>query len=163
MSFKKILVAIDESPLASFVFEQVFTLAEQENASCKVFHCIDSSSLSQYAPIISLKSAEENIQQLLQIYQQKAKAWNVSAEFSHEVGEPGRAICSLAQRWGADLIVVGRRGNRGLAEMILGSVSNYVVHHAPCSVLVIQGEAFDEELAAADRASSSSIQSSSLN
>ncbi|MGC1393382.1 MAG: universal stress protein [Coleofasciculaceae cyanobacterium] len=36
------------------------------------------------------------------------------------------------------MVVVGRRGRTGLAEAFLGSVSNYVVHHAPCSVLVIQ-------------------------
>ncbi|NEO65320.1 MAG: universal stress protein, partial [Moorea sp. SIO4G2] len=39
------------------------------------------------------------------------------------------------------LIVLGRRGLGGLKEMVLGSVSNYVVHHAPCSVLVVQGVA----------------------
>lgn len=34
---------------------------------------------------------------------------------------------------------MGRRGHKGLSEILLGSVSNYVVHHAPCSVLVLQG------------------------
>ncbi len=41
---------------------------------------------------------------------------------------------------GADLIVVGRRGRSGLSELILGSASNYVLHHAPCSVLTLQGK-----------------------
>ena len=44
-----------------------------------------------------------------------------------------------SQNWEADLIVIGRRGHQGLSEILLGSVSNYVVHHAPCSVLVVQG------------------------
>ncbi|RMG10302.1 MAG: universal stress protein, partial [Cyanobacteria bacterium J055] len=38
------------------------------------------------------------------------------------------------------LIIVGRRGRQGIEEAVLGSVSNYVVHHAPCSVLAIQGK-----------------------
>ncbi|HEY9825286.1 MAG TPA: universal stress protein [Stenomitos sp.] len=148
MNFRKIVIAINESPLAPFVFAQSLALAEKKNAICKIFHCIDSSSLSYYAPIRSLTSAEERIQKLLKIYQQKAKTSNVSAEFGYEIGEPGRAICNFAQRWKADLVIVGRRGNSGLDEMLVGSVSNYVVHHAPCSVLVIQGKAVEEKLAA---------------
>ncbi len=154
MSFEKILVAIDTSPLAAFVFEQAATLAERENARCRVFHCIDSSRLSQYAPILSLDTAEEKGQELLQLYQQKASAWNISADFSYGMGEPGQAICDTSREWGADLIVVGRRGHSGVAEMLIGSVSNYVVHHAPCSVLVIQGNALNEEIAAAEHGSS---------
>ena len=36
-------------------------------------------------------------------------------------------------------MVIGRRGHKNISEMFLGSVSNYVMHHAPCSVLVVQG------------------------
>ncbi len=44
----------------------------------------------------------------------------------------------MARNCGADVIVMGRRGHSGLSELILGSVSNYVLHHAPCSVLIVQ-------------------------
>lgn len=47
-------------------------------------------------------------------------------------------ICELARNWNADLIILGRRGRTGLSELLLGSVSNYVLHHAPCSVLTVQ-------------------------
>lgn len=155
MNIKRILIAIDESPLASVVFKQGLTFAEREHADCKVFHCIDSSHLSQYAPLMSLETAEEKTQALLQTYQQKAQAWHVAPDFSYEMGKPGQAICNVAHQWGADLIILGRRGNKGIAELLIGSVSNYVVHHAPCSVLVIQGEALSEESAATDSADSS--------
>jgi nucleotide-binding universal stress UspA family protein len=55
------------------------------------------------------------------------------------VGDPGKAICTLAQDWSADLIVIGRRGMHGLGELLLGSVSSYVMHRSPCAVLVVQG------------------------
>lgn len=62
----------------------------------------------------------------------------VSTEVSVKEGDPSHYICKLAQDWAADLVVVGRRGRTGLTEIVMGSVSNYVVHHAPCAVLVVQ-------------------------
>ncbi|MEY3330640.1 MAG: hypothetical protein RLZZ115_3525 [Cyanobacteriota bacterium] len=44
----------------------------------------------------------------------------------------------MTKKWGADLVIVGRRNRSELAELFLGSVSNYVVHHVKCSVLVVQ-------------------------
>ncbi|MBE9048435.1 universal stress protein, partial [Pleurocapsales cyanobacterium LEGE 10410] len=62
----------------------------------------------------------------------------VQTEFNQLTGNPGRLICELAADWSADLILVGSRGLKGLKEMFLGSVSNYVTHHAPCSVLIVR-------------------------
>lgn len=136
MSFRKILVAVDTSPQAPVVFEQALELAKKNSASLVVFHGIDKLT---YLAEIEVKT--EQVEGLLQTYQQKAKNQGISTQFSYRPGEPGASICDLAQSWGADLIVLGRRGYKGLAEVLLGSVSNHVVHHAPCSVLVVQGEA----------------------
>ncbi len=54
-----------------------------------------------------------------------------------EVGDAAAAICQVAERLGVDVIVVGSHGRTGLARMFLGSVSEHVVRHAPCAVLVI--------------------------
>jgi nucleotide-binding universal stress UspA family protein len=50
-------------------------------------------------------------------------------------GHPAEVL--LAQAQGADLLVVGSRGHGGFAGALLGSVSNYCVHHATCPVVVI--------------------------
>ena len=55
-------------------------------------------------------------------------------------GFPDRAIIEKASEWKADLIVVGSHG-RGFWGRLLGSVSDGVVHHAPCSVLVVRRSA----------------------
>jgi nucleotide-binding universal stress UspA family protein len=55
-------------------------------------------------------------------------------------GSPEREIVELAETWGASLIVVGSHG-RGFWGRLLGSVSDAVVHHAPCSVLVVRKDA----------------------
>jgi nucleotide-binding universal stress UspA family protein len=51
-------------------------------------------------------------------------------------GAPGPAICDMAVEIGADVIVMGSRGHGGLRRAVLGSVSDHVVRHAPCPVLI---------------------------
>lgn len=51
-------------------------------------------------------------------------------------GEPGPALCTVAQEVGAAAIVVGSRGRGGMKRAFLGSVSDYVVRNAPCPVIV---------------------------
>ena len=53
-------------------------------------------------------------------------------------GSPQRVLVEKAAEWGADLIVVGSHGYGFWSRVMLGSVSNSVVHHAPCSVLVVR-------------------------
>lgn len=54
------------------------------------------------------------------------------------IGSPQRVIVETAQEWCADLIVVGSHGYGFWSRVLLGSVSNSVLHHAPCSVLVVR-------------------------
>jgi len=53
-------------------------------------------------------------------------------------GSPGQEIVEKAEQWGADLIVMGSRGLGAWNRLLLGSVSNAVVHHAKCSVEIVR-------------------------
>jgi len=53
-------------------------------------------------------------------------------------GSPREIIVNEAEEWGADLIVMGSRGLRAWSRLLLGSVSNAVVHHAQCSVEIVR-------------------------
>jgi nucleotide-binding universal stress UspA family protein len=52
------------------------------------------------------------------------------------LGAPSRIIVDEAREWNADLIVVGSHGRGFFGRLTLGSVSDAIVHHAPCSVLI---------------------------
>lgn len=158
MNFKRILVAINHSPLTSIVFDRALHLAQQEQASLMILHClvdvagldpmIESVGSFGFYPLntgFSQSFHEETLQLeiqhakvWLQEYCDSATALNIPTEYQHQFGEPGATIFSVAQQWNADLIIIGRHDHSAITEFFIGSVSNYVVHHANCSVLVIK-------------------------
>ena len=62
----------------------------------------------------------------------------VEAELIQAVGNPAAEIIGTAEQRGADLIVVGHRGRSAISRFIEGSVSDRVVRHATCDVLVVR-------------------------
>ena len=159
MSFKKIFAALDDSELSHRVFSQTLELAQANQAEVMLFHCITVNSFAQSAVPIPvdlgmntqlmdqayqtqsflLEREVKQSESLLKKYCDAAANQGVQVEFDSQMnGDPGHCICEYSKNWDADLIILGRRGRTGLTEAFLGSVSNYVVHHASCSVFVIQ-------------------------
>lgn len=159
--FHKILVALDNSQLSQQVFDRAVYLAKATDASLMLLHVL--SPFDEYYlktgfpgaesgyPILYTQTASRYMKQWeemekegllwLKSLVQQAIAVGVKAEFSQNLGDPGQKICKLAISWQADLIIMGRRGRTGLSELFLGSVSNYVLHHAACTVMVVQHSA----------------------
>jgi len=159
VSFQKIFAAVDDSDLGHRVFSQALELALGDRADMMLFHCVTVNTLGETAVPIPVDLGmnvqlmdqayqaqrlrqEREVKQaegLLKNYSEVAAKQGLDVEFDCQMdGDAGHSVCEYAQNWGADLIVVGRRGRTGFTEAFLGSVSNYVVHHASCSVLVIQ-------------------------
>lgn len=147
--FRKILVALDRSDdIGEHVFREALNLALAIGASLKLVHVLPIDE-KESPSILSLINTKENKKQweefekpgldLLKSFASEANAAGVTTEYYQTLGRPGRVICDTALQWEAELIVIGRRGLSGMSELILGSVSNYVTHYAPCSVLIVQG------------------------
>ena len=58
-------------------------------------------------------------------------------------GGPGPAVCDFAEQVAANVIIAGTHGRGGFKRALLGSVSDYIVRNAPCSVLVTNSQAAD--------------------
>lgn len=56
-----------------------------------------------------------------------------------EDGRPASVIAELAEKVGADMVVVGRRGRSGVAELVLGSTSHELSHHCKRPVVLVSG------------------------
>jgi nucleotide-binding universal stress UspA family protein len=54
------------------------------------------------------------------------------------IGAPEQVLIEEAKNWNADLVVVGSHGRGFWGRMLLGSTTDALVHHAPCSVLVVR-------------------------
>ena len=151
----KILIAVDRSQNSKLVFDTAVSLARTTGADLMLLHILSKKEPEHpiaptytYYPIVEEMSYEtyqqeyakyeqDGLEFLRNLCEEATKA-EVSTEYTQLAGNPGRLICELAENWSADLILVGSRGLKGLKEMFLGSVSNYVTHHAPCSVLIVR-------------------------
>lgn len=63
---------------------------------------------------------------------------SLKVEDRREIGSPASKIIEIAEQEKADLIVLGSRGLGGVGRFLLGSVSDRVLHHAHCSVLIVK-------------------------
>ena len=160
----RILVAIDNSESSQQVFNEAVYLAKITDASLMLLHVLSPLDEQYVDPLFlqptilypqlqrnnstyvnDWEKLKENRLNWLNFLCQQARQLGVKAEFSQNIGEPSRMICDMAQSWEADVIVIGRRGRQGISALLMGSVSNYVLHHAPCSVFTVQGRVASAE------------------
>jgi nucleotide-binding universal stress UspA family protein len=154
--YQRILFPVINNESTSKAFEQGKALAKVTGANLMLLRVL--SPQDEEAPFSPASDSiydlehSEGIKSYLQQWQGYEKAGlsllkkladqatdeGVTTEFSLNRGEPGRVICDLANSWKADLILIPGREAKGLMGLFLGSVSNYVIHHAPCSVLIVQ-------------------------
>ncbi|CAN5612831.1 MAG: universal stress protein [Pyrinomonadaceae bacterium] len=88
------------------------------------------------------KTARDNASKILSETSEKLKgfadATGIAVSGEILFGSPDSRIVQTAEEWKADLIIVGSHGYSRWERLLLGSVSDSVVHHAPCSVFVVR-------------------------
>jgi nucleotide-binding universal stress UspA family protein len=153
--FEKILLAVGDSSESELVLASGLTLAEKFDAKILLLHVINAATPTGFSPlvggmfpIVNDVAIEQYLQEWkeserlgiehLQSHARQAKERGIEAEISQNFGDAGQMICEVAKNWSADAIVMGRNQKSTFSEIFLGSTSNYVLHHAPCSVMVIQ-------------------------
>lgn len=85
-----------------------------------------------------LEIAESVAEEVTVAAQRDLAATGEHAEIVTAVGDPGASICEEAAAIAADVVVVGRTARGWLSRLVDPSVSDYVVKHAPCPVLVVR-------------------------
>ncbi|KAK7476035.1 hypothetical protein BaRGS_00032742 [Batillaria attramentaria] len=86
-----------------------------------------------------LKEEQKRIQKDLERFADKLKSLGLGGKVkSVAAAKPGEGIASEAKNTDAELVVVGSRGMGAVRRTLLGSVSDYLVHHCQCPVLVVK-------------------------
>lgn len=139
--FSAVLLATDLSPTSGPAEEEAMRLAARLDARLLAVSVIDPGALRLpggrfAARVDQVRDQREHAAQALVARGQEV---GVATEFLVWEGDPGEAIVDAARAEGVDLIVLGSHGRRGVGRSFFGSVSDHVVRHAPCPVVVVRG------------------------
>lgn len=135
---KRIIVGVDGSKLSERALEWAITEARLQGARLHVITAWD------FPPVVV------GMEGTLDVSQLESGAVRLQAtalercphddiQVTTEVARGNAARMLIDASTNADLVVVGSRGHGGFAGLLLGSVSNQVVHHSACSVVVVRG------------------------
>jgi nucleotide-binding universal stress UspA family protein len=141
----RLLLATDGSEEAELAALKAVDLAERTNAELHVVHVGVVPSFLRSDPGTRgydgklYEQLEEESRELLRKLSWRVKVAGGTVTGSHlRMGAVDLEIVALAKELGADLIIMGCRGHRGIRRAIEGSISDAVIRHAPCPVLVVR-------------------------
>jgi nucleotide-binding universal stress UspA family protein len=143
----KILLAVDESKFSEAAARALLTLALPAGTAVRVLHVSEPLRVQEGIAMTgfsgvnveSIRKTEwESAHALVTKFADRLRDKGFKTSASVVRGEPRSKIVDVASKWKADLIVVGSHGRTGLKRLLMGSVAEAVVRHAPCSVHVVR-------------------------
>jgi nucleotide-binding universal stress UspA family protein len=146
---KKILVAIDGSPLSDKAAEEAVRMAAGNPSQFKskiyamlVLPNAPRNTFTDFVPsppITESKEWAELRERILYVIEKNAKEADIPLETKIVYGDPADELLNFAEKEEIDVIVIGSSGKGFLRRKLLGSVSHKIVMHAKCSVYVVRG------------------------
>ena len=142
----KILLPVDESPFSALAIKVLLQQVRPKETEVLVLHVVDVlatlSMYDSYGPAIEIEKIEQEresrAEELVKTVAESIRGAGFATTARVERGEPKRAIVDVAKEWGADLIMIGSHGRKGVDLFLLGSVSDAVARYALCSVLIVR-------------------------
>lgn len=143
--YKKILAPVDGSTNSFAALAHAIELARCFEAELCIIYVsvvpqtfpVISTVESLYIPEYSFADVENFANKIIDAALETVPE-GIRVQTHTEIGSPNLAIIEYAEKNNYDLIVLGSRGLGVFSELLMGSVSNYVVHHAKCPVLVMK-------------------------
>jgi len=145
--YKKIMAAIDGSETSKRAFDEAMRFARSQDALLHVVYVVDSPAMLYgvgfYDPAELKKAFVEEGALLAREAEESMQAAGVRGDTAivDAQGANGDVVHALAQeadRWGADLVVLGTHGRRGMQRALLGSVAEEFMRVTPVPVLLVR-------------------------
>ena len=156
---KKVLIALDYDPSAQKIAETGYGLAKAMDARPVLLHVISDPvyySSINYSPIMGFDGfnnidtiqpeSSDELERAAQTFLEESKRFlgDESIETIVNSGEFGDVILETAQKLNADIIVLGTHGRRGLDRILIGSVTENVLHHSSIPLFIIPTRGIQE-------------------
>jgi nucleotide-binding universal stress UspA family protein len=143
LRIKQILVPIDFSDCSRKALQYAIPLAKEHKAAITLAYIIPNidAGFGEYGAFDAAaitKEMRDNADRELARFVVDEVRGVVAADTIVRVGSPSAEIVNLAKSMLADIIVISTHGRGGLKHVLLGSVAERVVRHAPCPVLVVR-------------------------
>jgi nucleotide-binding universal stress UspA family protein len=141
--FKKIAVALDGSDAADHAFSAALQLAQSEHAELGICSVVDPVVIAGTCPPspamdLVIRDMEIEARRLVSEAVERAHQLGVRASGQTRSGVPPFELLRYADRFGADLIVMGTHGRRGVAHFLMGSVAEVVLRESSIPVLIVR-------------------------
>ena len=143
MDIRTVLVPFDFSEYSEKAFTWALAMAEKWRSRLLLLHVVPMPSyppmlMGTYFNVVEFEaSLRADAEARAKEFLGKVGNSTVQTDAKIFIGEPFGDICRVAAEEKADLIVMGSHGRTGLSHVLLGSVAERVVRHAPCPVLVV--------------------------
>ena len=146
----RVLLAVDQSDCSEAAAQTIMNRFRPDETEVKVLHAVEwlheMPLCFQYAhgptagdDVVKWREASfDRARQLVERVAGQLERKGFHPTVATPDADPRRAIVEAARQWPADLIVMGSHGRRGLDRVLLGSVAESVVRHAPCSVDIVR-------------------------
>jgi nucleotide-binding universal stress UspA family protein len=144
LAFQTVFVALDDSDPGDAALAFSIRLASANHARLTICSVVEMTRLSlgadyyAYDPMITLNELHAAAEQLVTAAYDHARDRNVRCERFVVDGDPADRIIAMAREKGADVIVVGTHGRRGLRRWLLGSVAEAVMRRSDVPVVVVR-------------------------
>lgn len=144
-----ILLPIDGSKFSALAIKAVLAQTKPDHSTLRILHVVEP--IPEYADGLAwgyglqspdvLREEREQAERLVAQAAQTLREAGFLVETAVEVGDAKAVILDAAEKWPADLIVLGSHGRKGLERFLMGSVSEAVARHALCSVQIVRSQA----------------------
>ena len=145
--YKRILVPIDGSPTSTRGLEEAVKLATLAGGSLRLLHVVNEISAAMGMPgfgeanIDVVQLLKEGGAKLLAQARESVQAQNIPVDTVLIESVSGRLsdhVLAQAKQWGAEIVVLGSHGRRGLGRMVLGSDAEQIIRSSEVPVLVVR-------------------------